>query len=76
MRLVSGGLVLPYVESYVAIEMLKQLTGFYVIDRASLSFAQRGQQQVLVSLVQGALALARRLLAEQTPSYVLNAVAT
>ncbi|MFC5268114.1 deoxyguanosinetriphosphate triphosphohydrolase family protein [Kribbella qitaiheensis] len=72
-RLVKGGLVLPDVESYVIIEMLKQLTGFYVIDRASLSSAQRGQQQILVSLVQELWQWLRDFSQKDVPSYVLNA---
>jgi dGTPase len=45
------GLILPAKRDVVLVELLKQLTWYYVIDRASLSSAQRGQQQVLKNLV-------------------------
>jgi dGTPase len=73
-RLVEGGLVLPDVESYVVVEMLKQLTGFYVVDRASLASAQRGQQQILRSLVQELWQWHEEFSRKAVPNYVVDAI--
>jgi dGTPase len=45
------GVLLCDEDVYVLIEILKQLTRYYVIDRPSLSSAQRGQQIILTSLI-------------------------
>ena len=47
----SKGVLVPASDMYVIIEVLKQLTWYYVIDRPSLSSAQRGQGQMLIELV-------------------------
>ncbi|NUU22559.1 MAG: dNTP triphosphohydrolase [Streptomycetaceae bacterium] len=46
----EDGLLLPDRESFANTEILKELTWFYVIDRPSLSSAQRGQAELIRDL--------------------------
>ena len=47
----ENGVLLPQPEMYVIVEVLKKLTWYYVIERPSLSSAQRGQRNILIDLI-------------------------
>lgn len=51
LSITQDGILVPDRDYYVAIELLKQAVWYYVIDRPSLSSAQRGQREILLALI-------------------------